>query len=135
MALTVEEVAKVKEYIKVYYPSLLSDENLDFLIEDAADTLSARYFGKHYPKAVAYLTMHNASIASQTASSGSGGSEGIVVQKTIGPVTIKYADGSSHYKGWNALYGSTKFGLMLISLVKLCSGGGSITVNNAWRIL
>jgi len=135
MALTESEVLKVKEYITVYYPALLENTNINFLIDDAADTLSPSFFGRHYLKAVAYLTMHNGSIAAQTSSGGStGDAGGVVVQKTIGPVTIKYSDKSST-KEWAALYGSTKFGLMLISLMKLCSGGGSFTVNNAWRLL
>jgi len=135
MALTPADIATVKTYINVYFPALLESENVDFLINDAADTLSPSFFGRHYLKAVAYLTMHNGSIAAQTSSGGStGDAGGVVVQKTIGPVTIKYSDKSST-KEWAALYGSTKFGLMLISLMKLCSGGGSITVNHAWRLL
>lgn len=136
MALPAADIAKVKEYIAVYYPALLENDNVDFLINDAADTLSPSFFGTRYIKAVAYLTMHNASIAAQTSSGGSSGdSGGVVVQKTIGPVTIKYADNTSSYKGWTALYGTTRFGLMFLNLMKLCGGGGSITVNHAWRVI
>ena len=139
MALTPEQLTKVKKYIELYNEDIIDNDNLDFVIEDSAEFLSEPTFGSQYPKAVAYLTLHTLTIAAQT--SGEGGSAGdatggAVIQRTIGPITIKWASpkDSSNSKYWDA-YKTTKYGLMLLDLIRLCTLGKGISVTGAWEDL
>lgn len=132
MALTEAQLQKVKDYVSLYNEDLLDHDYFDFVVEDSADSLSESVFGSRYPKAVALLTMHTLTIATQT--SGEGSSEGdatggAVIQRTIGPITIKWASpkDSSNSKYWDS-YKSTKYGLMLIDLIRLCTLGMGIAV-------
>ena len=126
MALTPEQILKVKSYITVYDSSLLSNTNLDFVIGDSADSLSASYYGVHYEKAIAFLTMHTLSMASRTANGG--GADGFLSEKAIGPVKVKYAEFNFNGRGSALL--TTKYGMMLNDLTKTCGTG--ISVNNMW---
>ena len=89
MALTPAQILKVKSYIEVYDATLLTNANLEFVIGDSADSLSASYYGDKYEKAIAFLTMHTLSMASQTANGG--GADGFLSEKAIGPVKVKFA--------------------------------------------
>lgn len=139
MALTAEQRTKVEKYITLYNEDMLDNENIDFVIDDSAEFLSESVFGSQYPKAVAYLTLHTLTIANQT--SGANGNSGdatggAVIQRTIGPITIKWASpkDSSNSKYWDA-YKTTKYGLMLIDLIRLCTFGKGISVTGAWEDL
>lgn len=127
MALTPDELTKVKAYINVYDSTMLTNENLDFVIADSADSLSASFYGDKYTKAVAFLTMHTLSMASRTANGG--GADGFLSEKAIGPVKVKYAEFNFH--GRNSALLTTKYGMMLDDLTRSCGSG--ISVNNMWR--
>ena len=126
MALTPEQILKVKSYITVYDATLLENANLDFVITDSADSLSASYYGNKYEKAVAFLTMHTLSMGARTANGG--GADGFLSEKAIGPVKVKYAEFNFH--GRNSALLTTKYGLMLDDLTRTCGSG--ISVNNMW---
>jgi hypothetical protein len=128
MALTPADIVKVKSYINVYDVTFLTDPNLDFVIGDSADNLSASFYGTKYPKAVAFLTMHTLSVAKGTVNGG--GADGFLSEKTIGPVKVKYAQFNG--KGRNSALLMTKYGVMLDDLTKSCGPG--ISVNNMWGI-
>lgn len=132
MSLTTAQREKVDQYITMFNESMLENENLDFAIEDSVDTLPEDALGKQYEKAVALLTMHTLTIAQQT-TEGTGG-EGYVIQRTIGPITIKWANPASDNKDkWYNYYKSTKYGLALIDILKRCTAGMGISVNHMWR--
>ena len=126
MALTPEQILKVKSYIGVYDATLLTNSNLEFVIGDSADSLSASYYGDKYEKAIAFLTMHTLSMASQTANGG--GADGFLSEKAIGPVKVKFA--SFTFNGRGSALLTTKYGMMLNDLTKTCGAG--ISVNNMW---
>ena len=121
--LTEAEVLAVKQFIRIYSPSYLEDQNIDFMISDAASDLSRNFFGDaKLIKAVAFLTMHNMCMAKQTSAGGDFG--GFVAERTIGPVRVKFAD--FKYRNGSALL-QTRFGIMLNDLIKSLGGGISVT--------
>lgn len=135
MALTREQRRKVEQYIEVFDPAMLDNDNLAFVLTDSSETLSEACFGTQYEKAVALLTLHTLTIAAQTA--GGSAAEGFVVQRTIGPITIKWANPSSgnRWDKYLAMYRTTKYGLQLIDLINSCTAGAGFSVNHAWREL
>jgi len=131
--LTQSQKDKIEEYINVYDSSLLSNEFLSFVMDDSAETLSPACFGNRYEKAVALLTMHTLTIATQTTEGTAG--EGFVIQRTIGPITIRWADPNNGKDRFNYSYRTTKYGIELADLIKLCSVGAGFSVNHAWRFM
>lgn len=136
MALTPEERTKISDYFQAYAPLYLQQATYTFMVDDAAESLSASFFGSNYCKAVAFLAMHNMAIASQV-SNGSGGTEGYIIQRTIGPITVKYASPTSSDKRRDALslFKTTKYGLMLLDLYNTCGGNSAISVNHNWGLI
>lgn len=137
MALTPEQIDKIEQYINVYDPNMIGDPNLEFVMEDSADSLSEKCFGKQFEKAVAFLTMHTLTVAAQTSGSssegGSAATGGAVIQRTIGPITIKWANPKdSHSSKYFDTYKTTKYGQMLLDLIQTCTLGMGISVTNEW---
>lgn len=133
MSLTPAQRAKVEQYITLFNEDSLNNDNLDFVIEDSVETLSEDVLGKFYEKAIALLTLHTLTIAQQTTDGTAG--EGYVIQRTIGPITIKWANPTSSKDKWYSYYRSTKYGQMLVDILKQCSIGAGINVNHMWRLI
>ena len=138
MELTPEQIEKIKKYIELYDATMLDDPNLDFAIEDSANSLSPNCFGTQYEKAVALLTLHMLTVAKATSEGGSGsGSEGIgaIIQKTIGPITIKWANPTEQSSStYFEEYKTTRFGRMLLDLIKVFTRGYSMNVTGSWGV-
>lgn len=126
MKLTEQEAEKVRKYISMFGgQSALDDPVIDDFIDDAASTVNRDYFGNSVCKAVAFLTMHNYCFSKELAKTGG---EGRVASKTIGPVSVTYADVSDVSQ-----FSLTKYGRLFRDLIRM--QGGGIGVTGSWRYL
>lgn len=121
MPLAVGDSARIDMYVSMYGPEYESDEKLPLFIEEASESVDSAYFGGKVDKAIALLALHNLCLSKQGASAG-----GVVVSKTIGPVSVRFAE--PRRNGLHS-YALTKFGMMYSDLVKSCGCGVSVTFN------
>ena len=122
MELTEKEVAKVTKYITMYgnTDDIIGNPSLRDFIDEAASSVSQRYFGDKVYKAIALLAMHNVTVSIDLTKGGASGDA--VASKSIGPVSITYRKGHASNE-----YSSTRYGRMYDDLVRSRGGGISVT--------
>lgn len=104
---------KVRQYIAIYASEFIDNPNLDFMIEDQELSTSSIAFGNAWHKAIAFKTAHELQLASLSVSK-KGNEVGVVIARSIGPVSIRYATDKSRRS--DGTYNLTLYGKKYLEL-------------------
>ena len=107
---------EAREIIGAICPALAKSESLSSFVRMAEENTSRTFFGKQYSYAVAYRACHL-----YTVTEGAGGNAalglGQIASMSEGGLSVSFATGSSD-SGADEGLGSTKYGKMLLALIK-----------------
>lgn len=117
------------EIIGVICPELSKSRNADFFIRMAGENLSRSFFGKQYAYAVAYKACHLYTVTAGSEGNTAAGL-GQIASMSEGGLSVSFATGDAESDASGGLE-TTKFGKMLLGLIKSCPRMGTNTAGLA----